>query len=413
MIKIPKDMIINKIKEKTNLTDSQIQSKVKDKLDQLSGLISEEGALHIISNELGVKILEDVGELQVKNVLAGMRNVQIKGKVVKIYEIREFQKNERKGKVGNFLLGDETGVMRVVAWNDKADLLSTLNEGDVIKIDSGYSRDNQGRVEIHLGDKTTVEKTDESLDVKPLTNERKKIQDLNENDQNVEIMGTIVQVFDPRFWMVDPESGKKVTEKEGSFYHEDKLVENPDYSYVSNLFLDDGTENIRVVLWKNQTQKLFNMLHEDIVKNKDSGFEDIKNELLGHIVKFKGKTNKNEMFDRVEFIAQFVDTKPNPEEEIEKLNKELEEQKQDSTEEEVTRDAPVEKEEVIQEEKIEETKIGVTEEAVPEKVIEESSEISEKEPEKIETVSIDIGETEGSEESEIEDIDDITDLDSI
>ena len=85
MIKIPKDMIISKIKEKTKLTDAQLQTKVKDKLDQLSGLISEEGALHIIANELGVKILEDPGKLQIKNVLAGMRNVEITGKVMKIF----------------------------------------------------------------------------------------------------------------------------------------------------------------------------------------------------------------------------------------------------------------------------------------------------------------------------------------
>jgi len=157
MIKVPKDMIISKIKEKTGISDKELNSKIKDKLDQLSGLISEEGALHIIANELGVKVMDDVGKLQVKNVLSGMRNVEITAKVVKLYEVREFARENRKGKVGNFLIGDETGVIRVVAWNDKADLLSKLKEGDVVKILSGYSRENQGKPEIHLGDKTTVD----------------------------------------------------------------------------------------------------------------------------------------------------------------------------------------------------------------------------------------------------------------
>jgi len=322
MIKVPKDMIIEKIKEKTSLTDKDIEIKVKDKLDQLSGLISEEGALHIIANELGVKILEDAGKLQVKNVLAGMRNVQLTGKVVKIYEVREFDKNNRKGKVGNFLIGDSTGVMRVVAWNDKANILNKIKPQDTVKIENGYSRDNQGRTEIHLGDKSVVSINPsgaEDIKVKPLTNERKSIKDLNENENNVDIMGTIVQIFDTKFWNIDPETNKRVQEKNGQFYLEDKLVNNPDFSYVTNLFLDDGTENIRVVLWKNQTQKLFNKSHEEIVKMKDTGFEDIKTEMLGQIVKFTGRTNKNEMFDRLEFVARFVDATPDADEEIKRL----------------------------------------------------------------------------------------------
>lgn len=316
LIKIPKEMLIEKIKEK-GLTDAQIKSKVKDKLDQLSGLISEEGALHIIANELGVKVMDE-GKLKLKNVLSGMRSLDITAKVLKIYEVREFNKGDKKGKVGNFLIGDETGVMRVVAWNDKADLLTSLKEGTTVKVTAAYTRDNQGKTEIHLGDKSQVTISDEEIKVASKENVRKNISDLKENDDNVEIMGTIVQVFDPRFWPTDPATGKKAVEKEGEYFYEDKPI-TPDFSYVTNIFLDDGTENIRVVLWKAQTEKLFEMTHEEIKSKRIAGFEDKKNDLLGKIVKFSGKTSKNQMFDRLEFIAQNVDMNPNPEEEIERL----------------------------------------------------------------------------------------------
>ena len=55
MFKLPLQDIINKIKEKTELSEAEINSKINQKLDQLSGLISKEGAAHIIANELGVK----------------------------------------------------------------------------------------------------------------------------------------------------------------------------------------------------------------------------------------------------------------------------------------------------------------------------------------------------------------------
>jgi len=388
LIKVPKEMIISKIKEKTGLSDKELEVKVKDKLDQLSGLISEDGALHIIANELGVKVLDSTGgKLQVKNVLAGMRNVTLNAKVIKIYDVREFVRNDKKGKVGNFLVGDETGVIRIVAWNDKTDLLSKLKEGDLVEIDNGYSRENQGKPEVHLGDKSQVKINSsdaKDIDVKPMTNQRKKISDLLETEANVEIMGTIVQVFDPRFFSVDPESGKRAVEKDGSFYVGDQQISTIDYSYVTNVFLDDGTENVRVVLWKNQTQNLFGMSHEEILKNKDTGFEEKKNDLLGQIVKFVGRTNKNEMFDRVEFIANFVDTNPDTAAEIKRLESEVNDA-QAAKSEEVTTE-PEENEINI---KVEDPKPQPTLNTLEPKVAQAKPTVQNNEPE---TVSINIEE---------------------
>ncbi len=463
MIKIPKHIIIEKIKEKAGLSDQEINSRVKDKLDQLSGLISEEGALHIIANELGVKILEDPGKLQIKNVLAGMRHVELTGKVMNIYEVRTFEKDNRKGRVGSFIIGDETGMIRVVAWNDKADLLSKIKENDIIKIENGYSRDNRGRMEVHLGEKTTV--TISPNDVKDIEvkdkAERKKIADLKENENNVEILGTIVQVFDPRFFEVCPQCNKRVKKREDGFYCDVHNKVDPSYAYVLNLFLDDGTENVRVVLWRNQVQNLLNMNNEEIIAKKESSFEDIKNELLGQIVKFVGRTNKNDMFDRIEFIPQLVFTNPDPKEEIARLDKELESVKEESVKENKVETVQVKSDNIVEE--TQPSKESSTSEIIKEEAVEEPVEetimlektreepskedfmpspindaIEEKPEETLETVeqvkenkeseAVDLSETlikeietpEEPEESkpqkeleDIDDIEDITDLDSI
>ena len=60
MLKIPLENIIEKIKQNTSLSEADINAKIDDKLKQLSGLISKEGAAHIIANELGVKLFEEV-----------------------------------------------------------------------------------------------------------------------------------------------------------------------------------------------------------------------------------------------------------------------------------------------------------------------------------------------------------------
>ena len=91
IIQIPYDQIIEKIKTSTNISDTDIQAKIDDKLKQLSGLISKEGAAHIIANQLGVKLIEKTsGRLEIKNILSGMRDVETVGKVQAVYDIKEF-----------------------------------------------------------------------------------------------------------------------------------------------------------------------------------------------------------------------------------------------------------------------------------------------------------------------------------
>src|SRR3990167_1957944 len=122
MIKIPYEQIIEKIKNEANISESEIEEKINEKMKQLSGLISKEGAAHIVANEVGIKLFEAFsGKLQIKNILAGLRNVETVGKVLQTYELREFTTNERQGKVASMVIGDETGTIRVVLWGSQAD----------------------------------------------------------------------------------------------------------------------------------------------------------------------------------------------------------------------------------------------------------------------------------------------------
>ena len=207
MINMPLEQIKQRITEKAKITEEEINQKIKAKLKQLSGLISEEGAAHIIANELGVKLFEIGEKLQIKNILPGMRNVDVVGKVLQTYELREFKTEKHAGKVANMLIGDDTGTIRVVLWHKQADNINNLKEGDVVKIRGGYIRDNQGRKEIHLSEtsKLIINPPGVEVEVKPYTPPsavRKKIAEIKEDDANVEILATVVQVFDINFFEV-------------------------------------------------------------------------------------------------------------------------------------------------------------------------------------------------------------------
>ena len=326
MIKIPYEEIILKINEKSKLPISEIEGRIESKLKQLSGLISKEGAAHIVANELGVKIFEPLsGRLQIKNILTGMRDVETVGKVLQVSELKEFLNEKRSGKVASMLIGDETGTIRIVLWGLQADNVANVAHGNIVKILGGYVRDNKGRKEIHLNDRSQliINPKDETMNdvVAEQRNElRKEIKNLNENEE-AELLGTIVQVFDIKFYEICPKCGKRAKLVNDFFACNEHGNVIPAYAYVLNSILDDGTETIRCVFFRNQVERLLSLNQEQILrfKQEPADFEAIKNELLGTIVKLAGRANKNAMFNRLEFIVNNVNTNPNPEEELKRL----------------------------------------------------------------------------------------------
>ena len=213
MIKIPYEHIIERIKKEGKISEEEINQKIDAKMKQLSGLISKEGAAHIIANELGIKLFENFsGKLQIKNIIAGLRSVETVGKVAQTYELREFKTNDREGKVASLVIGDETGTIRVVMWGEQAENIKNINKDMTIKVIGGYVKNNKGYIELHLNEKSQVILNPEGETVKEIKQpktERKSIDKLTESDSYVEILGTIVQIFDPRFFERCPQCSKR------------------------------------------------------------------------------------------------------------------------------------------------------------------------------------------------------------
>ena len=330
MIKIPYDQIIEKIRQEADISEDDLNEKINAKMKQLSGLISREGAAHIVANELGIKLFENVtGKLQIKNIVPGLRNVETVGKVLQAYELREFNTNNRQGKVASFLMADETGKIRVVMWGSQADNINNIKEGTIVKIIGSYVKENNNYKELHMNEKSRliIDPPGENVEVKDIAmeSERKSISQLNENDNAAEILATIVQVFEPRFFEICPKCGKRAKAEEGNFVCAEHNNVEPDYSYVLNLVVDDGTDSIRAVFFRDSMGKLLSLNNEKILQYRENpeSFEEVKTSLLGNLVKINGRAKKNLFFDRIELVANNATLNPNPEEEIKRLDAEI------------------------------------------------------------------------------------------
>jgi len=313
MLKFTYDQIVDKIKEEKGLSNEEIEQKVKEKISQLSDLISREGAAHIVANQLGVKLFESVSaekSLKVKEIPRGMSGISVLGKVMEVRDVISFNKNNRSGRVVNFTIGDETGTIRIVVWDES--IINEIEKGmfkadDIVKIKNGYSRDNNGFVEVHLGSSSQVVVNPEGETIGEVSETtrklgRKRIEEMKEGDY-VEVCGTVVQLFEPRFFNVCTKCGKKVLENGECKEH--GKVDNEKRGVI-NFFFDDGTGNIRVVGFGDVIQGLFSFNQEDMENYSIGMFDAWRNEALGKQLIIEGKVNKNEMFNRLEFMARRI-----------------------------------------------------------------------------------------------------------
>ncbi len=336
MIRLSYDEIIAKIKEKSGLSEAELADKVSKKTAQLAGLVSREGAAHIVASELGIKLIEQLsGRLQIKNILSGMRDVETVGKVLQVFDERQFSTNGREGKVASLQVADETGGIRAVLWNEQAENVKGVSVGDVVKVKGAYVRERNGLKELHLNDRSVllVNPPGETVDVDiPVPQQqqqkaaaaRKKLSELSEADSIVEVLGTIVQVFDIKFFEVCPDCGKRAKPLNNVFSCAQHGAVKPSYSYVMNTVIDDGTETMRLVLFRRMAEHLLKKTEQEVLSYRlqPDSFQQVKNDLLGNFVKAVVRVNKNELFDRIELVAQEI-YEASPDEEMARLNDEL------------------------------------------------------------------------------------------
>ena len=246
------------------------------------------------------------------NSFPGMRNAELLGRVISIYERKEFKRQDgSSGSVASLLVGDETGTIRVVCWNDQTDIISKVKEDDIVRVKNAFVRENRGFKEVHLNDKSKVIINPEGETIDSVKRasavERKSIKDLEE-DQRAEVLATVVQVFDPRFFEVCSECNSRLKEDEGKFSCAKHGDVEPEYNFVLNAILDDGSDTIRSVFFRDQAEQFLGKSAEEIraFRSVPEAFDPIKVELLGEQFKIVGRVKKNVFFDRLEFVAQNV-----------------------------------------------------------------------------------------------------------
>ena len=295
------EMLVDRIAKSVGIEREEVERKIEAKKAKLSGLISKEGAAQIIAAELGVSFEDQ--DLKINELMPGMRKVNVVGKIINLFPVREYSKNGREGKVANFIIADDSGNTRVVLWDVNHIALiedGTIKQGDVVEIKNGATRDS----EIHLSGFSELKKSGVVFDsVKTEASVTEATLAEIRQGQNVRIRGTVVRMFPPRFYSVCSTCNKKAVQ-EGDVY---KCAEHgvivPGERAILSFVLDDGTETMRIAMFSDQIKLL---IPEEDLKDEAKALA-FRNDFLGSEIYLSGNVRRNQMFNNTEIIASGIE----------------------------------------------------------------------------------------------------------
>jgi len=182
--------IIRKVKvAHPEISENEFLEMIEERKKSLGNYFTDEAVAKILASELGVeipKMIEGKFEISIRNIVSGLNDVTVSGRITSIYPVQTFKRGfEKRGKLARLVLADETGEIKVALWDDNASLIEqgVLKRGQRIRISHGYARESfRGGIELHVGENGEIEILEEGY---------LKIGELRAGDGPVNVIGRV------------------------------------------------------------------------------------------------------------------------------------------------------------------------------------------------------------------------------
>ena len=147
----------------SNLKHNQILEMIKKKKREAGEFLTDETAARIVASELGLKSKKKPLrlEIQIEDLVSGLNDVTVTGRIVAVYPPKNFTRRDwTEGKLATLLISDKNETLRVVLWDDKAELVKSnkIQQEQTIRVSHGYVREGRGGgLELHVGKRGNIE----------------------------------------------------------------------------------------------------------------------------------------------------------------------------------------------------------------------------------------------------------------
>ena len=276
--------IYEKLKDRISL--EEFLGLVDEKEAQMAGLADKETAAKLVALSMGIS--DD--EKKIGEVTLELSKVVLVGKVIACSDVRAFNREDgSSGNVANLTLADETGSIRVVLWDDAADLVKVgdIVFGDSIQV-SGFVREGRNGLEVSVGRGGKIDKIALNEDIQ-VRIDPYQINEIKAGMGNVYLIAKLLDISDIRtFQRKDGSTGK-----------------------VRNVTLGDATGKIKVTLWDENADTFNDIKSGDNIEitggyAKENSFSNQVEINLGNNCSIRTSSKKIEFKEQFTPIADIV-----------------------------------------------------------------------------------------------------------
>ena len=239
------------LSKRRELSQEQILALIEEKKQEGRGLLSDEGAARLVAEELLIQTRgSDLGRMQVKDLVSGLNDVTISGRVLMTWPPQQFQRRDgTPGRVMRIVLADKSDRVRCAIWDRHVDVLSRAGnlQGRVLRIGHAYTRQGlAGDTEIHAGDRSSIQIDPEDMPKSDLPEFGDLFTPLGKLTAGASQVNTIgVVQSEPRYYTFTKE------ERTGS---------------VLRTMVADESGSIPLVAWNERAEELREVKNGDIVQ---------------------------------------------------------------------------------------------------------------------------------------------------
>ena len=157
------DLVTRILSTNPSLKREQLEAMIEQKKQESHGLLSDEGAVRLVAQQLSVSPVHSagLGDQRISSLHAGLNNATVTGKILSSSEIREFQRSDgTHGRVMRMTIDDGSGQITCVFWDNLAETVAreTLTTGSQVRLLHGYTKNGMGgNVEFHLGSRASIQ----------------------------------------------------------------------------------------------------------------------------------------------------------------------------------------------------------------------------------------------------------------
>lgn len=242
--------LINEIISKNPMVSrDKLLKRLEEERRKSEGLISDDVLLRMIAAEFGVEISHEnftPSTPLIANLVPGLNDVTVVGRIIAVFPAKISDKKNRGVKFASMFVADESGTIRVVLWNDKAEFADShkMRVGQIVRFSHGYTKEGRlGNVELHIGENGEVDANPKGL----------KAEDYPTIEELSTKIGGITGAFKNK--RVNLIGEVRETFQESTFERKDKTV-----GKVMRFILADETGEIPVVVWNEKVDEVREIL---------------------------------------------------------------------------------------------------------------------------------------------------------